>query len=126
MIFLKKYKNIILVSFIFILGLALLLVNSNQNIKTNDNQFEYIEKIEKKLEDFLLNINGIHKVNVIITLEGSSNSSHNASENEQINVKGVAIACTNGENMTIKEKLTKIVSAYFDIPTNKIEIVGIN
>lgn len=122
----KKYKNIILVSFIFILGLALLLVNSNQNIKTNDNQFEYIEKIEKKLEDFLLNINGIHKVNVIITLEGSSNSSHNTSENEQINVKGVAIACTNGENMTIKEKLTKIVSAYFDIPTNKIEIVGIN
>ena len=93
------------------------------------------------MENFLLTVKGIENVNVIITLESSNDkddtktssngyfsittSKDNASSYEIYpSVRGVAIACTNGDNDEVKNKITRLVAAYLGISTNRIEIVN--
>lgn len=96
----------------------------------------YTNEIEEKIENFLLNVDGIRNVNVIVTLDSINTTSN--SDNSLLNitnnrdnshyfyptVRGVAIACTNGDNDEIKNKITRLVSSYLGIPTNRIEIVN--
>ena len=144
----KKHKNKIIVISLLALGVALILFSSLKSkigVK-NDSEIsetEYVKAIEGKLEKFLLSVEGIHNVNVIITLDtsrekvyGENNSSlsilGNWSQPEDKGasleiypyVRGVAVSCTNGENDYVKNKLTRLISAYLGIPTNRIEIVS--
>lgn len=144
----KKHKNKIIVVSVLLLGIVLILFGTfkSKSSKTTNNTFsceEYTKHLEEKLEKFLLSVDGIHNVNVIITLDSSAEkvfSQNNASlslinsskETDGQNatmeiypyVRGVAISCTNGDNDSIKNKLTRLISAYLGIPTNRIEIVS--
>lgn len=144
----KKHKNKIIVIGLLILGILLILFGTvkNKTSKKTVNELsreEYTKMLEEKIEKFLLSVDGIHNVNVIITLDssseqvyqsGSSSLSLITSTKEQDNkdarleiypyVRGVAIACTNGDNDFIKNKITRLVSAYLGIATNRIEIVS--
>ena len=144
----KKHKSKIIIIGILALGLILILYSSFKSKTENKSQTEefsyetYTKKLEEKLENFILNIDGIKNVNVIITLDTSggeiytkNNSSINFSSiTSKTNpvyvgevypsVRGVAIACTNGSSDEIKNKITKLVSAYLGISSNRIEIVS--
>ena len=144
----KKHKNKIIVVSLMALGVALILISSLKGkiSAKNDSEIsesEYEKALEEKLEKFLLSVEGIHNVNVIITLDTSrekvyedSSSSlsilGNGSQQEDKGasleiypyVRGVAVSCTNGENDYVKNKLTRLISAYLGIPTNRIEIVS--
>lgn len=144
----KKHKNKIIVIGLLILGILLILFGTVKNkaskkTSTELSPDEYTKMLEEKIEKFLLSVDGIHNVNVIITLDssseqvyqsGSSSLSLITSTKEQDNkdarleiypyVRGVAIACTNGDNDFIKNKITRLVSAYLGIATNRIEIVS--
>jgi hypothetical protein len=144
----KKHKNKIIVIGLLILGILLILFGTvkNKTSKKTANELspeEYTKMLEEKIENFLLSVDGIHNVNVIITLDssseqvfqsGSSSLSLITGTKEQDNkdarleiypyVRGVAIACTNGDNDFIKNKITRLVSAYLGIATNRIEIVS--
>ena len=144
----KKHKNKIIVIGLLILGILLILFGTvkNKTSKKTANELsceEYTKMLEEKIEKFLLSVDGIHNVNVIITLDssseqvfqsGSSSLSLITGTKEQDNkdarleiypyVRGVAIACTNGDNDFIKNKITRLVSAYLGIATNRIEIVS--
>lgn len=128
---LKKHRNKIIISSLVILGIILILFGSlsleNQG-KENEN---YINSLEKKLESFLVGIDGINEADVIIMLE-EAESEHAtgvfATENNTINypkVSGVAVACTNGNDYKTKQQITNVVSSYLGVPTNRIKIVAI-
>ena len=144
----KKHKNKIIVIALLLLGVLLILfstLKSKFNSKST-NEFsseQYTAELEEKLEKFLLSVDGIHNVNVIITLDSSSEklfSSNSNSlslitstkddESQDLTmeiypyVRGVAISCTNGDNDYVKNKLTRLISAYLGIPSNRIEIVS--
>ena len=144
----KKHKNKIIVIALMVLGTSLILFSSFKSkisVK-NDNEIseaEYVKALEEKLEKFLLSVDGIHNVNVIITLDTSrekvyegnnssisliGNSTQNGQQDASVEiypyVRGVAVSCTNGENDYVKNKLTRLISAYLGIPTNRIEIVS--
>ncbi|MBO5021276.1 MAG: hypothetical protein J6D52_11485 [Clostridia bacterium] len=146
----SKHKNKIIIISIAVIGVALILLGSFDFGKDTSSyqefQYEkYTEEIEDKLEKFLLTVNGITKARVIITLDTSyeqvlaQNQSNTnlftiSSGGSQLPVsiteltpaiRGVAISCTNGDNGDVKMKITKIVSAYLGIPSNRIEIVSI-
>jgi hypothetical protein len=144
----KKHKNKIIVIGLLILGILLILFGTvkNKTSKKTESELsceEYTKMLEEKIEKFLLSVDGIHNVNVIITLDssseqvfqsGSSSLSLITGTKEQDNkdarleiypyVRGVAIACTNGDNDFIKNKITRLVSTYLGIATNRIEIVS--
>ncbi len=144
----KKHKNKIIVGVLLLLGIFFILFSTvKTKINTsNESDFsceQYTKALEEKLEKFLLSVDGINNVNVIITLDGSSEKVYeggggslsliggNNKDNEENAsleifpyVRGVAISCTNGDNDYIKNKLTRLISAYLGIPSNRIEIVS--
>lgn len=141
----NKHKNKIIISSLVILGLLLILlgsINFSKEDKTYDYNAIYTEELETKLEEFLKNVNGIRDVKVIITLDASAetvfaqngnganivitNDGNPISVTEKYPVvRGVAIACTNGNDDVIKQNVTELVSAYLGISSNRIKIVSI-
>ena len=147
---LKKHKSKIIIISLVSIGLILILFGTfkgkeNSNEKANDFSCQdYTKELEEKIESFLLNVDGIRNVNVIVTLDtsgeqvyGKNNSSYDflsiSSGEKQDSlyigeiypsVRGVAIACTNGSQDDVKNKITKLISAYLGISSNRIEIVS--
>lgn len=146
----KKHKNKILIVCLALIGILMIVFGtiSTKSSSKNSESFvyeEYTEDLEEKIENFLLSVGGIEKVEVIVTLDTSSEQVYAQNQTtydfltvdegngeSPVNiteiyptVRGVAIACTNGENDEVKMKLTKLVSAYLGISTNRIEIVNI-
>ena len=147
---LKKNKALIILVIVSAVGLLLLLF-SNTNIRDSTKEADvldcaaYTKELENKIENFLLSIEGIKKAEVIITLDTSNE--HVYAQNQStydfltINsdngespvyiteiyptVRGIAISCTNGDNDDVKMKITKLISAYLGISSNRIEIVPI-
>ena len=145
---LKKHKNVILISCIALIGIILIILGSynGKNEKNENFQYEeYTENLEKKIEKFLLSVDGINKVEVIVTLDTSSEQvyAQNQSNYDFITIdskngespvniteiyptiRGVAIACTNGNDPNVKMEVTKLISSYLGISSNRIEIVEI-
>lgn len=145
----KRHKYKIIIIGLIILGIALIFFSTffKKEAKSSTDNFScelYTNQIEEKLEKFLLNVEGIKNVNVIVTLDSSTEKQYaqNESTFDYITitssgkseplyigeiypyVRGVAISCTNGGNDYVKEKITRLVSAYLGISTNKIEIVS--
>jgi hypothetical protein len=131
------------------LGVILILFGTFKTKKdSNDvNDFScelYTNELEEKIEKFLLNVEGIKNVNVIVTLDTSNEKKYAQDEStfDYITitsggkteplylgeiypyVRGVAISCTNGDSDEVKIKITKLISAYLGISSNRIEIVS--
>ena len=144
----KNRKSIIIVISLVVIGIALILLSGFfEESETEDtkqlNYEKYVCDLEDKIESFLLKIQGITKAEVIITLDTSSEQIYAQNNDNYViidkdsgespiniteaypTVRGIAIACTNGNSDEVKVKITRIISAYLDIPTNRIEIVGI-
>ena len=143
---LKRHKNkIIVISLIFV-GLFLILCGSfNGKGPRKNEEFsyeEYTEALEEKIEAFLKSVKGIKKAQVLITLDTSNEkvyaqNSNNldyifSSSGEPIflsekypQVRGVAIACTNGDDARVRQNITELISSYLGIPSNRIKIVAI-
>ena len=123
-----------------VIGLLLIFFSTfkSKDTKKENSSFTYKDytiEIEEKIENFLLNVDGIKNVNVIVTLDTLNNVSSsddssffNIKDNDTYEVyptvRGVAISCTNGDNDMVKNKITKLVSAYLGISSNRIEIVN--
>lgn len=145
----KKHKYKIIIVTLIIVGIALIFfstfVNRAKSEPADNFSCElYTNQLEEKIEKFLLNVEGIKNVNVIVTLESSTEKQYAQNEstfdyititssgkNEPIYiseiypyVRGVAISCTNGSSDYVKEKITRLVSAYLGISSNRIEIVS--
>ena len=142
----KKHKSKIIISLLALLGIALILLGSSSfNSEKDTDCFSstaYASELEKKLESFLKNVDGINNVDVIVTLDISNEkvyakneSSYDyilSSKGDPIKiaeiypcVRGVAVACTNGHNDNVKKEITELISSYLGISSNRIKIVPI-
>ena len=144
---LKKHKNKIIVIILVLAGVLLILFSSIKLDKNDSkNEFSattYTKELEKKIESFLKDVDGIKNARVILTLECSSehiyakndasydyfvSSNGNLVEITEVFpvVRGVAIACTNGDDDYVKMKVTEIISGYLGISSNRIKIIAID
>ncbi|MBO5439352.1 MAG: hypothetical protein J6A53_01695 [Clostridia bacterium] len=141
----KKYKNKILICSLVIIGVLLLLISSFDFSKKDEkdtSSYLYTEALEKKIEEFLKKVDGIYEAKVIVTLDTTEEKvyAQNSSGLDYIltnegapisiteiypTVRGVAIACTNGDEDETKMKITELISAYLGISSNRIKIVSI-
>lgn len=147
---LKKNKSIIAIVAIAALGVILISISSlfthdTSTITESLSYEEYTTELERKIENFLLSISGIKKAQVVVTLDTSSEHVYaqnqstydfltiNSSSGETPvhitdiypTVRGIAISCTNGDNSEVKMRITRLISAYLGISSNRIEIVSI-
>ncbi len=104
----------------------------------------YREHLEERIQSICQAVSGVGKVQVAVTLSGSyeavyateikdgneeyvilgSGSSASALllSKETPSVIGVGIVCSGGADTRVKSELTALVSAAFDVPTNRIYI----
>ena len=132
------------------LGLILLTLPQKNSEATEPsekiNTASYTNELELKITALLLEVEGIEKATVMVTLDNNGkqvlaeNTSSSSNELVIINngssdsgilltettpvVRGVAIVCSDGNNAAIKEKITSLVSSALGIPTNRITVVG--
>ena len=130
----KKNKNKIIISSLVIIGVTLILIASFQEKSKGTNTFDdYCNELELKIEAFLKNVEGIEDVNVIVTLEPLEKSDSfedvfNSESTEEVSlpqVRGVAVACTNGDNYEMQKKVTDIITSYLGISSKRVKIVAI-
>lgn len=147
---LKNKKSLLIVIITAVLGVLLVIIGGFGTKKENSanekiDYKSYTNELEKKLEAFLLSVDGVNKAEVIVTLENSSEqvyaqnqttydfltiTSDNGESPVYITeiypiVRGVAISCTNGGDDEVKMKINRLISAYLGISSNRIEIVEI-
>lgn len=143
----KKYKNKIIIVGLVILGVIFILFGSFKfNKNKSNNEFSattYTKELEKKIESFLKDVDGIKNAKVILTLECSNEHVYAKNESSydyfissngdliEITeifpvVRGVAIACTNGDDDIIRMQVTELISSYLGISSNRIKIVAID
>ena len=144
-----KKKKFILTALLALVGVCLIVFSnmsqSSEPVSQEIDYDEYTRYLEEKLEEFILSMDGIKKANVILTLDTSSEqiyaqnqsnydfltiSSGNGESPVKVTevfttIRGVAVACTGGDNDEVKMKLTRLISAYLGISSNRIEIVNI-
>ena len=146
---LKKKKGLLVIVMLSIFGVLLIVIgNIDKTTNTTDSKIDYekyVDSVENKIKNFLLKIEGIEKAEVIVTLDNSTEQIY--AQNQESSdfviidsdkgqspvyitevyptVRGIAIACSGGEQDAVKMKITKLIAAYLNISTNRIEIVGI-
>ena len=110
----KKYKKVVIA--LFFIGAVLLIIGfiSGSDQKNRSDQGIDISGMEKKLESFILNVEGIYEVDVIITVEVFSEKDvyYSFSSNDEViqysRVNGVCVACTGGNNEKIKQVISSL------------------
>lgn len=113
---------------------------------------DYVENLEKKLENIISSIDGVGECKVMIILENTNESVY-ATDNERKTdaqgentqdkyviynsdngetpvlikeyfptVQGVSIVCSGGNNIEVKEKIINTVTALFNIAANRVSV----
>ena len=141
----KLSKQKLIVFSLIIIGILLISIGSlDFNKKSEEATLStlYSDELEKKIEDFLKNTAGIYEAEVIVSLDtkaekvyaqnGSGLDYILSSDGNPISiteiyptVRGIAVACTNGDSDEVKIKVTELISAYLGISSNRIKIVSI-
>ncbi len=84
---------------------------------------EYTQQLEHKVSDLLSRVDGVGRIDVVITLQtnaGLKTSAVTAAAEPEI--RGVVILCDGGDNIKTVAKITEIVSAALNIGYNQIYI----
>ena len=117
---------------------------------------DYVNELDDKLTELISSIDGVGKCKVMITLKNTTesvfakNTQNNQSESSYSQndeyviydgengnspillkeifpqIEGVAVVCSGGDNIVIKEKIIQCVSSLFNIPSNRISVSKIS
>lgn len=113
---------------------------------------DYVDELDKRLCELISSMDGVGNCKVMITLRNTtesvfakntenSYSESSASQNDEYVIydgengdsplllmenfpviEGVAVVCSGGDNVVVKEKVIRCVSALFNIPSNRISV----
>lgn len=119
---------------------------------TSNDYVSYINNLDKELTEIISSINGVGSCEVMITLKNttesvyaqnaeiSSDGSSSSENNEYViynsangdspvllkenfpEIEGVAVVCSGGDNVAVREQIIKCVSALFGISSNRISV----
>ncbi len=122
---------------------------SDETYMTEESQ-RYAEKLEKRLEEMLSQIEGVGSCSIMVTVAGSVSYSYAQNAEQQLSensreiknqhvildektgdsaliecannpeVVGVIIACEGGEHNVVREEIVNAVGAVLNIPSNRI------
>lgn len=106
----------------------------------------YTEELEKEAAEIISRVSGVSNVSIMITLDGSSemvyaeNTSSASAEYLIINsssgeepvlireiyssIRGIAVVCNGGNDVSVKKTVTELLSCAFGIPSSKIFVAG--
>lgn len=145
----KKWLIIMLAA----VGVLLLVLGSHQSKKdqttipySDGDIASYAESLEERIVSLCEEVAGVSDVSVLLTLDGSSErvyaeNSTNGGESYVIisvggeertvlvreiyaSVRGIAVVCRGGENISVQRTLTELLSCALGVPISKISVAG--
>ena len=130
----KKNKKILLVALIALIGILLIFISSRENEDsvpetTGISLDEYKERLEGEVASICSSVEGVGKCRVIISFERGEETVYKGSSVVEIKppkVKGVIVACRGADNDNVKAELTDMMTALFDIGSNRVAILKLN
>jgi len=126
----------------------------DKHVQTVISSVSYTEALEKRIEELCTSIAGIQEATVLLTLENSTENVYAGNTNIQKNetsggqtfdyilmnkdggeepvliteiypkIRGVAVVCTNGDDISVQLTITKLLSASLGIASNRIQVAG--
>lgn len=130
--------------------------NEKKAVSDKTDYVSYVNSLNDELTELLKSIDGVGECRVMITLRNtnenvyakntdSSSSDNSKSQSDEYviydsengdtpillkenfpDIEGVAIVCSGGDNVAVKEKVIKCVSALFNISSNRISVTKLN
>lgn len=133
---LKRNKKFVAVALIAVLGILLIIISSSHSDgeasheKTEETSLEeYKRNMESEIESLCSAVEGVGKCRVFITFERGEETIYKGSSVIEIKppkVKGVMIACRGAEKDNVRGALTDMMTALFDIGSNRVAILKLN
>lgn len=132
--FIKENKNFRRAAIMIALGIILIFISSSF-AKSEDKGSgeitldEYKERLEDEIASICSDVDGVGKCRVFITLErGEQNVYKGTSviETKPPRVLGVTVICRGANSDTVRAELTDMLTALFDIGSNRVAILKLN
>lgn len=152
----KRLQILLLVAFVLIVFVCYFSLTSSKSTKKNETTSDestttsYVSKLESKLENSILSIDGVSDVNVMITLENGFEYVYATEEQtKQITsgtltttslvlvsgkpvvvkeiyptIKGVVVVCKNSKDINIKLSILSAIQTVLNVPNEKITILN--
>ncbi len=130
-----KNKKILAVALIAAFGILLILASSHGEKEASHTQTEkisleeYKSDMENEISALCSSVSGVGKCRVFITFERGEETVYKGSsvvETRPPKVKGVMIACRGAESDGVRNQLTDMMTALFDIGSNRVAILKLN
>ncbi len=90
---------------------------------------QYKANLEDELGELCSSVRGVGKCKVMITFERGEENTYKGSaliESKPPRVMGVSVICRGADSDEVKRELTTMISALFDIGSNRISILKLN
>ena len=132
--FIKENKNFRRAAIMIALGIILIFISSSF-AKSEDKGSgeitldEYKDRLEEEIASICSDVDGVGKCRVFITLErGEQNVYKGTSviETKPPKVLGVTVICRGANSDTVRAELTDMLTALFDIGSNRVAILKLN
>lgn len=112
----------LLVTAVILLALSEFIKTASQNTQTGS-MSEYTQLLEHKVSNLLSRVDGVGRIEVVITLQASAEpGADGVMTHAKEDIRGVVILCDGGDDIKTVSKITEIVSAALNIGYNQIYI----
>ncbi len=133
-LYLKKNKKAKIIILLVAAGMLLILFSSvfggEKKAKTEDMTLdEYRVRLEAEISDICTDVEGVGKCRVYITLERGTQNVYKGSaviETKPPRVLGVTVVCRGADSPAVRADLTEMLTALFDIGSNRVSVLKLN
>ena len=131
---LSKNKNTVFLVLLLIFGVLLISLSSSPyETQKEETSSESLEEYKARLEDELgavcSSVRGVGKCRVTVTFERGEERIYKGSsliESRPPKVMGVTVVCKGADSDTVRAEIVGMMSALFDIGTNRIAVLKLN
>lgn len=131
----KENKKVFFSLLLAVLGIVLVFFSSLGDTDKNDNEDneksldEYRAELEEEVRALCASIDGVGKCRVFITFERGEEKVYKGSSLIEVKppqVQGVTVVCRGADNDTVKCRITDMMTALFDIGSNRVAVLKLN
>ena len=120
---------------LILLGLILILSSSFSEDAKNENRNEiitldeYKQRLEEEIRELCSSVDGVGKCRVTVTFERGEQNVYKGSsviETKPPKVQGISVVCRGADSDRVRIQLTELLTALFDIGSNRVAILKLN
>jgi len=132
--FIKENKKLWRIGVFIFIGIVLIFISSSFNSAPEKDGEEltleeYKEKLEGELTDLCSDVKGVGRCKVFVTFERGEQNTYKSGviiEKKPPRVLGVTVICQGADSDYVKRELTDMITALFDVGTNRVAVLKLN